>query len=398
MNEAHTGTTQHIGRRHFLSFLVGAAGSIWLLLTGCARDGEDSNATTPTNDDPEAAEDPAESPSPPPETEVATPTESPSPTPEPTATPLPGVRDLMTAQVGGILDMAADLSVRVNRTREGEVVDVPGRIIYQNFCPDVENRIAEGDVVIFAPMFIVLHWDSVPDEVENPTTDQTIRGLGAGKSVQFCVDSRPHHEGGVTQSTRIPIDDSGQIMAYNADHVLAVVSNNGVMTYLNDWGLACAGGPFLLPELDDLAHNAWETPMNDLAVGIESTGHHYTLADLPADQQTANMLAAVVMLMKTYRVPLQYVVGHHDIQEGKPDIGNEYASLMRLLVLLYALDRSDEALLDLIPVVRADDPRVVIGDYFGGPFGRFTQARLGDEGVAALLTLAFCYQDLGLCG
>jgi hypothetical protein len=394
MNEANAVTTQRIGRRHFLvllALLAGAGGGTVLFLANRWRAREEAATATPTPTDPQPTAAPAtETPLPP--------TETPTPTPTPTPTSLPGVRDLVTAQVRGILEMAADLSARVSREREGEIVDSLGRIIYQNFCPDVETRIAENDVVIFAPLLVVLHWDSVPDEIENPTTDQTIRGLGAGKSVQFCVDSRPHYEGGVTQSTRIPIGDPGQFLAYNADHVLAVVSNNGVMNYLSLWEAACAGGDFLLPELDDLAHNAWETPMNDLAVGIESTGHHYTFANLPADQQTANMLAAVAMLMKTYRIPLQYIVGHHDIQEGKPDIGNEYASLMRLLVLLYALDRRDEALLDLIPVVRDSDPRVVIGDYFAGPFGRFTQARLGDEGVAALLTLAFCYHDLQFCG
>jgi hypothetical protein len=392
MNEASTDTTQRIGRRHFLALLAllaGAGGGTVLFLANRWRSREEAGAATSTE---------AHSPQP---TATATetalpPTEMPTPTPEPT--PLPAVRDLVTAQVRGILEMAADLSARVSSEGEGEVVDSLGRIIYQNFCPDVETRIAENDVVIFAPLLIVLHWDSVPDEVENPTTDQTIRGLGAGKSVQFCVDSRPYDEGGVTQSTRIPIGDSGQFLAYNADHVLAVVSNNGVMNYLSLWEAACEGGDFLLPELDDLAHNAWETPINDLAVGIESTGHHYTFANLPADQQTANMLAAVAMLMKTYGIPLQYIVGHHDIQEGKPDIGNEYASLMRLLVLLHALDRGDEALLDLIPAVRDGDPRVVIGDYFAGPFGRFTQARLGEEGVVALLTLAFCYHDLQFCG
>jgi hypothetical protein len=103
------------------------------------------------------------------------------------------------------------------------------------------------------------------------------------------------------------------------------------------------------------------------------------------------------MLMKTYGIPLQYVVGHHDIQEGKPDIGNEYVSLMRLLVLLYALDREDGALLDLIPVTHDNDPRVTIAHYFGGPFGQFTQMRLGDEGITALLELGFCNYALEFC-
>lgn len=396
MSKINADAEHPLSRRRFLGFLVGAAGSLWLLLTGCARDDEGSGAATPATDNAEIAEGPTDIPSPTPD--EPTPTETPSPTPEPPATPVPGVRDLAMPQVRDILAMTANLSVQVNGEDEGEVVDSSGQVVHQNFCLDLETRIEEDDVLAFVPLLIVMHWDNIPRDIENPTTDGTVRGLGAGKSVQFCIDSRAHDEGGVTQSARIPIDASGQIMAHNADHVLAVVSNENIMTYLGQWEAACEGGDFLLPELYDLAHNEWETPGNDVSVGIESTGDYYTYVDMPADRQTANMLATVVMLMKTYGIPLQYVVGHHDIQAGKPDVGDEYASLMRLLVLLYALDREDAALLDLIPISRDNDPRVAISYYFGGPFGLFTQMRLGDEGVTALLELAFCNYGIAFCG
>jgi len=329
---------------------------------------------------------------------ILLPTETPTVTPSPTATPFPGIREMLTEQARDILARAADLQVRANGEGDGEVVDSEGRVVRQIYCADVESRIADGSALVITPLLILLHWDSMSEEVENPTTDLTINGLGAGKSVHFCVDPRPHDEGGVTQSARIPMDESGQVMAYNGDHAMAVVSNANVMTYLSDWAAACEGGPFLLPELDELAHNSWDKPVNDLSVGIESTGHHYAFASLPPNQQTANMLAAAVMLMKTYRVPLYYLVGHHDLQEGKPDVGNEYAALMRLLVLLYALDRGDSTLLDLIPVRRDNDPRAVVADYLGGPFGRFTQARLGDDGLEALMALVFCDGELEYCG
>lgn len=88
---------------------------------------------------------------------------------------------------------------------------------------------------------------------------------------------------------------------------------------------------------------------NQRTIAIELTGYAFDDPDqMPGDQQIANLVSVIAALMRRYRIPVQNLLGHQEIDLGKSDPGKKFLALVRLLLGIKALLEPDLLLKELV--------------------------------------------------
>jgi len=107
---------------------------------------------------------------------------------------------------------------------------------------------------------------------------------------------------------------------------------------------------------------------NMRTIAIEITGFDFeNPANMPGEQQVANVVGLIWAVMKRYRIPSSNLLGHHEIQLGKADPGKKFMSLIRYLLGVKALLESDDTLKDLVFSqfhTPGGDPAQAVREYF----------------------------------
>ncbi len=106
------------------------------------------------------------------------------------------------------------------------------------------------------------------------------------------------------------------------------------------------------PRVHGLLQDLFEGPRIDpnmRTISIEIAGQEFGDPETyPSDQKIANTLAVVCAIMKRYNIPASAIMGHMEIQLGKPDPGKKFMALMRTLVGVKALVEPDQRLKQLV--------------------------------------------------
>jgi hypothetical protein len=98
--------------------------------------------------------------------------------------------------------------------------------------------------------------------------------------------------------------------------------------------------------LQDLYNNPRADP-NNRTIAIEVTGYDFE-KQMPGDQQIANVLSVVWAVMKRYGISASNILGHNEIQLGKPDPGKKFIALIRYLVGVKAMVENDAQMFQLV--------------------------------------------------
>ena len=113
---------------------------------------------------------------------------------------------------------------------------------------------------------------------------------------------------------------------------------------------------------------------NQYTIAIEIAGFDFEHAEhTPGPQQIANVLGVVTAVMKRYGITANNILGHHEIQLGKPDPGKKFMTLVRYLLGVKALVDRDYQMKRLV-------------------FGQFSDAQTSpDEAVQAYFKMVRDY-------
>lgn len=103
-------------------------------------------------------------------------------------------------------------------------------------------------------------------------------------------------------------------------------------------------------------------------VGIEISGFDFDSPDgYPDDQKIANVVSLVLAIMRRYNLPARSILGHYELQIGKPDPGKQFLALIRLLLGVQTLLEDDPLLWELVFAFdgqSAQDPVWLVRKYF----------------------------------
>jgi hypothetical protein len=128
----------------------------------------------------------------------------------------------------------------------------------------------------------------------------------------------------------------------------------------------------LMPGVHSLLQDFFDGPRridpNTCTIAIEITGSNFeNPASQPGDQQIANVVSVVWALMKRYRIQAGNLLGHHEIQLGKPDPGKKFMALIRFLIGVKVLVDQDEQMFRQVfgPFLWSGlEPNEAVGQYF----------------------------------
>jgi hypothetical protein len=106
------------------------------------------------------------------------------------------------------------------------------------------------------------------------------------------------------------------------------------------------------PAVHSLLQDMFDGPRADpnyRTIAIEIAGFNFDHPDhYPSDQKIANVLAVVWAIMRRYRIPACNILGHHEIQLGKPDPGKKLMATIRFLLGVKAILEADPQMVTLV--------------------------------------------------
>ncbi len=115
---------------------------------------------------------------------------------------------------------------------------------------------------------------------------------------------------------------------------------------------------YVNPKVHTLLQDLFDGPRIDpnlRTISIEVTGYDFENPEhYPSEQKIANVVGVVWAIMKRYGISAANILGHNEIQLGKPDPGKKFLALIRYLIGVKALCDNDEAM-----------RRLVFGQYMG---------------------------------
>jgi len=187
--------------------------------------------------------------------------------------------------------------------------------------------------------FFIIHYDAFPNRKADGkpgTVQSTVANLNDVRmaSVNYCVDSYPitstntiNQGMGVIMSTLAanpPFKARHTAISINPEKGLDLNSQNtaDLMTKL---GIATKLTDFNLDKKKDL---------DSVSLGVEQSGNDFSKvfpANMPPDQEIANLLSLTVAVAKQYDLKIWDILGHNEVQQ-KPDPGNEYMTILRFLL------------------------------------------------------------------
>jgi N-acetylmuramoyl-L-alanine amidase len=106
------------------------------------------------------------------------------------------------------------------------------------------------------------------------------------------------------------------------------------------------------PAVHSLLQDMFDGPRCDpnyRTIAIEIAGFNFDQPErYPSEQKIANVLAVVWAIMRRYRIPASNILGHHEIQLGKPDPGKKMMATMRFLLGVKTLLEGDPLMYGLV--------------------------------------------------
>ena len=88
---------------------------------------------------------------------------------------------------------------------------------------------------------------------------------------------------------------------------------------------------------------------NYRTIAVEITGSNFEQSgNVPSMQQIGNVIGLVSALMIRYKIPIQDILGHHEIEIRKPDPGKHFMALFRYMMGVYTLYSGNVELYNLV--------------------------------------------------
>jgi hypothetical protein len=213
------------------------------------------------------------------------------------------------------------------------------------------------------PWGIVLHWfgdkenydRTIPGYIRGFDSLREIDGESIRTSAHFVVsDADPELKDvqngkavGYIQ-TQNPAEDGTPYIAAHLQGLDYLGYRQGQQYFVNALNILSRQDPLNRHFLQDLYQGPQIGP-NRRTIGIEMSGYHFDNPDhTPNAQQTANVLGLIRALMIRYNIPARNLLGHHEVQIGKPDPGKKYLTLIRYLLGVMALVDADPLFRSLV--------------------------------------------------
>ncbi len=233
------------------------------------------------------------------------------------------------------------------------------------------------------PWGIVLHWFGDKTDIDRPLPVY-LRGFDGlreadgykfSTSAHFLVGGYPPGTGdlqknqpfGVVQ-TQIPDEDGTPFVASHLGPLDYLAHKEKKQYFVRAYYQLSSRMPGVHSLLQDFFDGPRRIDPNTCTIAIEITGSNFdNQATRPGDQQIANVVSVVWALMKRYRIPACNLLGHHEIQLGKPDPGKKFLALIRYLIGVKVLVDQDEQMFRQVfgPFLWSGlEPKEAVGQYF----------------------------------
>jgi hypothetical protein len=208
---------------------------------------------------------------------------------------------------------------------------------------------------------IVLHWYGDKENFDR-SINGYLRGFDSLRKVDDYITRTSAHflvgpqapragldlakdEIGIIQ-TQIPDKDGTPFVASHLRPINFKAVKENKQYFLRALYQLSYSNPKIHSVLQDLYNNPRADP-NNRTIAIEVTGYNFE-NQMPGDQQIANVLSVVWAVMKRYGISAANILGHNEIQLGKPDPGKKFTALIRYLVGVKALVENDEKMFQLV--------------------------------------------------
>jgi hypothetical protein len=247
---------------------------------------------------------------------------------------------------------------------------------------NLENRRNWHKLVNHLPWGIVLHWFGDRDNYDR-TISGYLRGFDSLRlingdyirtSAHFLVGTAnpltpqaiAGREIGYLQ-TQLPAEDGTPFMASHLQSLDYLGYKNGEQYFTKALDLLTRQNPANRHLLQDL-YTGLQIDPNRRTIGIEIAGYNFDDPGyLPDKQQIANVIGLVRALMLRYNLSARQILGHHELQIGKPDPGKGFLGLIRFLIGVLALTSQDEKFFNLVfgqYTSPGEDPDWAVREYF----------------------------------
>jgi len=296
----------------------------------------------------------------------------------------------LASPIREILSLVPDLSIR----QDGYLVllkedgSPAGRLPHVRTVWNQERSGPRDRLKSELPWAIVLHWYG-----DKPSFDKTVAGYLRGfdslrkvaqyttrTSAHFVVGEEPPSVRPALLEDRVGIlqtqapDPQGQ--PYLGSHLKSL---DYLLHYQRRQYFVRAYYQlgYQQPRVHSVLQDYFDGPIidpNQYTIAIEISGFDFDHAEhTPGPQQIANVIGIVKAVMKRYGITANNILGHHEIQLGKPDPGKKFMALVRYLLGVKALVDRDYQMKGLV-------------------FGQFMDARTPpDEAVQAYFKMVRDY-------
>lgn len=213
------------------------------------------------------------------------------------------------------------------------------------------------------PWGIVLHWygdrkgfdRTVTGYLRGFDSEREIEGEMCRTSAHFLVggadpfrESESGEEAISILQTQLPDKDGTPFVASHLRPINYEAHRAKLQYFVRAYYKLAKTEPGVQSLLQDLYDGPQIEP-NMRTIAIEICGADFEDAQsAPSSQKVANTLALVWALMKQYGIPASSILGHHEIQLGKPDPGKKFMATIRCLVGLKALTDPDPRMKELV--------------------------------------------------
>jgi hypothetical protein len=178
-----------------------------------------------------------------------------------------------------------------------------------------------------------------------------VRGYHTRTSAHFLVgdgmaisNSRVEQDEISIVQTQIPDQDGTPFVASHLAALDYDAHRRGEQYFVRAWYQLS----YLYPGVHSLLTDFYDGPLLDpnyRTIAIELTGFNFDQdRNFPSAQKIANTISLVCALMKRYQIPIQNLMGHHEIELLKSDPGKVFLNVIRFLIGINALVSGDEAL------------------------------------------------------
>ncbi len=223
-----------------------------------------------------------------------------------------------------ILNLLSDIEINQN-----------SELTYQGYSLKKEGMILDTtDSSLTSIDFFVVHYDSSTGERSGVplTADYLVSYFNRhpGKGTQFVIDTYPV-DGSATKGEGhgvLQISDMNRFLnhagytASDAQKTADLIPKDKETGDVSDY-------------TKQVKNRGVKFNLNEYALGVEMIGNDFSEDfpnNMPPPQETANLLSLLRAVSKEYDLKAWDIVGHNEVQNGKPDPGDEYMLTVRYML------------------------------------------------------------------